>query len=328
MRILHTSHTGLPDPRIEKTAMTMKKEGHDVVFLGGLPVHNQSLHIFDEVYYVPMVNNLRFVIDSGFRKKWMEMIDEIRPDVVHAHNINAAAIMLDTEYPVIYDDHEYWSKQIFRFGERGFIRKIALKPFVKRIPIWEREILERYPVLTVSENIAKEHREIASHVNVTKNYPVVAEAKKLSNTENRSGNVYVGGDFNIPKFAPHRDMTGLRDVLEFEVITGIEHDTMMEMLTHFRFGLTPWREHPFHKYCEPNKHYEYLVAGLQVILTSSLAHPFENESYVHSFETYDEITDLFASIDDIDAQIIMDHSREKYVWETQEHLIREIYSFV
>lgn len=325
MRILHTSHTGLPDARIEKTALTMKKDGHKVIFLGGLPIRNQSIPVFDEVHYIPMVNNLKFVMDSRFKQKWIKKIDEIKPDAVHAHNINAAAIMLDTEYPVIYDDHEYWSKQVFRFGERGFLRKIALKPFVKRIPIWEREILERYPVLTVSENIAKEHREIASHVGVTKNYPATAEAERLINSEVRAGNVYVGGDFNIPKFAPHRDMTGLRDAINFEIITGIEHDAMMERLTRFRFGLTPWRAHPFHKYCEPNKHYEYLVAGLQVILTASLAYPFHNEPYVHSFETYEEIPELIDSIKIIDGKEIMNHSKERYVWEKQEHVIRDIY---
>ncbi|MFW9794256.1 MAG: glycosyltransferase family 4 protein, partial [Candidatus Thorarchaeota archaeon] len=169
MRILHISHTGLPDPRVEKTAMTMQKEGHELIFLGGRPDIGQSLSVFKESYCIPMVNNLRFVIDSRFKRKWIRMIDEIKPDVIHAHNLIAGSMILDTNYPVIYDDHEYWGKQAFRFGSRGFIRKLALVPLEQKIPKWEKQMLENYPVLTVSENIAKEHRRIASHVGVTKN---------------------------------------------------------------------------------------------------------------------------------------------------------------
>ena len=328
MKILHTSHSGLPDARIEKTALTMKKEGNEVIFLGGRPSSNQTNSIFEEIHYIPIVNNLQFVLDSRFRKKWIRKIDEIKPDVVHAHNINAASMMLGTEFPVVYDDHEYWSQQIFRFKERGILRKLALRPFINKIPEWEHEILERYPVLTVCENIAREHRKIAQHVGVTKNYPLLAEAEDLKNQETRTGNVYVGGDFNLPKFLPHRNMSGLKDVLDFEIITGMEHSAMMNRLTHFNIGLTPWRSHPFHQYCEPNKHYEYLVAGLQVILTSSLAHPFHNEPYVHSFKTYEEIPALIDSLEMVDGQKIMNHSVERYIWEKQEQIIRDIYKTI
>ncbi len=34
MKILHLSHNSLPDWRIEKAALTAKKEGHDVEFVG------------------------------------------------------------------------------------------------------------------------------------------------------------------------------------------------------------------------------------------------------------------------------------------------------
>ncbi|MFW9795172.1 MAG: hypothetical protein ACFFEE_12760, partial [Candidatus Thorarchaeota archaeon] len=181
------------------------------------------------------------------------------------------------------------------------------------------------PVLTVSENIAKEHRRIASHVGVTKNYPTLFEAEQLQNPDDRIGNVYVGGDFNLPKFQPHRNMTGLKDVLDFDILSGMDHETLMEKLTHYRFGLTPWRQHPFHQYCEPNKHYEYLIAGLQVILTSTLEHPLKDDPYVHSFETYDEITELLNQVKVVDGSKIMKHSMERYIWEKQEHVIHKAY---
>ncbi|MHA1389344.1 MAG: glycosyltransferase family 4 protein [Candidatus Thorarchaeota archaeon] len=325
MRILHTSHTGLPDYRIEKTAMTMQKEGHDVIFLGGLPDRGQSLSVFNEYYHIPIVNTLRLVLDSRFKKKWIKKIDEIKPDVVHAHNIIAAAMMLDTEYPVVYDDHEYWSKQIFRFHNRNAFRRIARIPFERMIPKWEMQIKKRYPILATCETTAKEHREIARYVGVTRNFPTLSDAGQIKNSIERTGSVYIGADFDIPKFAPHRDMTGLREILEFQTLSGLTHSILMERLTHFRFGLTPWLPHPSHRYSEPNKHYEYLIAGLQVIVTSSLMHPFKNEPYVHSFQTYDEIPDLISQIEEIDSEKIMIHSKNRYVWEKQEETIKSIY---
>ncbi|MHA1481707.1 MAG: glycosyltransferase family 4 protein [Candidatus Thorarchaeota archaeon] len=157
MRILHISHTGLPDPRIEKTARTMKKGGHELVFLGGRPTIEQS-SAFQEIHYESILSNLRVVLDPRFRKRWKKAIHKIKPDVVHAHNLIVGALMLDMEYPTIYDDHEYWSQQIFKYDAKSLIRRIASKPLANVSPKWEREILERFPTITVSENIAKDHR--------------------------------------------------------------------------------------------------------------------------------------------------------------------------
>ncbi len=325
MKILHTSHTGLPDPRIEKTAATMKKDGHELNFLGGRSINEYSLPVFNETHHIPIVNFLKLALDSSFKKKWLKKIDEIDPDVVHAHNIIAASFMLDTDYPVIYDDHEYWSKGSYRFGKRGIVRRAALIPFARKVPKWEEQILEKYPVITVGESIARDHRRLAKRVGVTRNFPFLEEVEQLQNPEQRDGNVYVGGDFNLQEFLPHRNMTGLKDIIDFDILSGLPHSTLMERLTHFRIGLTPWCQHPFHMYCEPNKHYEYLIAGLQVILTSSLMHPFNDEPYIHSFESYDEIPDLLNQIETIDSSKIMEHSRERYVWEKQEHVIKDMY---
>lgn len=328
MKILHTSHTGLPDPRIEKTAATMGKDGHELIFLGGRPIQEYGLPVFRETHHIPIVNFLKLALDSSFKAKWLKKIDEIKPDVVHAHNIIAASMMLETDYPVIYDDHEYWSKGSYRFGKRGIIRKAAMIPFDRKVPKWEEQILERYPVITVNENIARDHRRIAKRVGVTKNFPILDEVKYLQNPEQRDGNVYVGSDFNLREFVPHRNMTGLKDIINFDILSGLKHSTMMDRLTHFRIGLTPWRHHPFHVYCEPNKHYEYLVAGLQVILTSSLAHPFPDEPYVHSFESYSEIPGLLEQIEIVESGKIMRHAQERYVWEKQEDVIKDMYKSV
>ena len=325
LRILHTSHTGLPDPRIEKTANTMATRGHELFFLGGRETKYQSIGAFEKTIHCPIGNDLDVAINPRVRKKWIQTIDLVKPDVVHAHNIITARFLLDTGYAVIYDDHEYWSKQVFKYWERKMPRGLSSLPLVLMIPHWEREILERYPVITVSEGIAKEHRASSSHVFITKNYPSLAEVEHIVDQKERSGLVYIGNDFKRPKFLSHRNMAGLDKVIEFDILSGLSHHELMTRLTHYEVGLTPWRQHPFHMYSDPNKHYEYLNAGLQVLVTDSLYHPFENERYVHSFSDYEEIPALVNSLEDISGSTIMDHAKKNYIWEQQEQKIVEAY---
>lgn len=305
----------------------MKKKGHEQLFLGGGPIRGQAHSAFSEAFHVSFGSHLRIVYDSRIRKRWLKQIDAIKPDVVHAHNLIAAAMMLDTDYPVIYDDHEYWSKQDFRFETRPFLRRMAGKPLISVTPKWERSILESYPVLTVSENIAKEHREIASHVEVTHNYPLCSEVEGLTSPERRVGAVYIGSDFQNTRFSLHRDMTGLQDILNFDILTGISHREMMNTLTKYKVGLTPWLPHPFHKYCDPNKNYEYLNAGLQVLITYTLGESLTDNPYVHPFKTYDELPELVHSLSDVPGPKIMNHARTTYVWEANSPKIHRIYDY-
>lgn len=327
MKILHTSHMGLPDSRIEKTALTMKKQGHELLFLGGRPALSQDLNAFRETHHVSVGNNLTLVVDPRIKKRWIKKIDEIGPDVVHAHNIVAAAMMLDTDYPMVYDDHEYWSKQTFKFTSRDLLHRVSAMPLIRAIPKWERRLLENYPVLTVSEHNAEDHRRYASHVEVTRNFPSIEEVSKLTNPEVREGVVYVGNDFSLSKFLPHRDMTNLRSVIDFDIITGLRHDMMLERLTHYRIGLTPYLPHSLHWYCDPNKHYEYMNAGLQVIVTNTLCEPLGSDPYVHAFESYDSLPELLITIPNIPGSEIMKHARNKYIWENHESKIRNIYKY-
>ena len=303
----------------------MKEEGHEQLFLGGRPTQSQSHNVFSETYHIPVVSHIRILYDSRFKNRWLKQIDEIKPDVVHAHNLIAAAMMLETDYPVIYDDHEYWSKQDFRFDTRSFVRRMAGKPLVRITPKWEKRILEKYPVLTVSESIAKEHRETAAHVEVTNNFPLRAEINGLVSPDNREGAVYIGSDFNNVRFSLHRDMTGLQDILDFDILTGIPHREMMKALTKYKVGLTPWLPHPFHRYCDPNKNYEYLIAGCQVLVTNTLSSAFEDNPYVYQFASYSEIPEILKSIPDVSGKAIMDHAIEHYVWEKNKSKIIDTY---
>lgn len=325
MRILHLSHGGLPDIRIERTANTMKKDGHELVFLGARKAVRQSLEAFDRSYTLELGNDLNIVFNPLMISKWLSTIEKISPDIVHAHDVLAVRFALKTDYPVVYDDHEYWSQQIPYYTRKTRFQALASKPLILMIPKWESEALRRYPTITVSEMNARDHRKKSAWVGVTLNVPTMSEIEKVPQNRNRSGAVYVGNDFNTPGFYFLRDMSGLRDVLTFDVITGLPHEEMMKRLTAYRVGLTPWKPVPLHKYCGPNKNYEYLHAGLQIVTNRLIAKSLKGNPYVHPFEDYSGIAATVESLPSADPDDIMDYARENYVWEKREKVIHEAY---
>ena len=50
LKVLHLSESSLPDWRIEKSAITAKREGHDVFFAGENTKHNYRNFIFNKIY--------------------------------------------------------------------------------------------------------------------------------------------------------------------------------------------------------------------------------------------------------------------------------------
>ncbi|MGY5875956.1 MAG: hypothetical protein RTU30_09435 [Candidatus Thorarchaeota archaeon] len=315
----------MPDPRVEKTALTMKKEGHELFFLGARPTRFQNLHAFDNVHWLPIGNDLDVALNPIIRRKWLQKIKQLNPDVIHAHNAIIAHFLLGTDYPAIYDDHEYWSHQVFKYAERKLPRGITSRPLMYLLPKWERGLLSNYPTLTTNELVAQEHRKFGGWVGVTRNVPTIEEVDELPNPSSRKGLVYVGNDFRLAQFTPHRNMTGLRDILDLDIIWGLTHREMMEQLTNYRIGLTPWRLHPFHKYCVPNKTYEYMHAGLQAVLNRAMKGQFQNEVYVHGFNNYHDVKQTIDAIPDVDPAEIMNHARKNYIWHSQERVILESY---
>ncbi len=326
MRILHISDAGLPDPRVERMAMTMKKEGHEIVFLGGRAVNGQSLSAFSQTKTVPLGIGPSIAHDPRIKNRWLAAISEIDPDIIHAHNIIVGHFLLDTDYPAVFDDHECLSMQKFVFTARPFLRRTAAWFLVRKFETWEHELARKYPVITVSDGIANYYRKYTSRVHVANNVPMLIETNWLHNPPTRSGLVYMGSDFSFPRFLPNRDMTGLQDILSFDIVSGLPHKDMMAKLSSYEIGLTPYRPHPFQRISNPNKNYEYLHAGLQVVLCETYADLFKGNPYVHTFSSYDDIRSVIDAVPPVDGMKIMEHARKNYIWENQECVVKSAYS--
>jgi glycosyltransferase involved in cell wall biosynthesis len=224
----------LPDWRIEKSASTDSRLGHEVIFAG--MKSNFEGSVFSEVFLVHWTPRARRGIPFYWRsvKKQLEwVIKETRPDIVHAHNIFSAKMVSEFGIPFVYDDHEFWpiyikrqsevSKQnqtntqvfsrawpraIIRKSVRDFLRSRAIKLWTN----WEREIVSSHPTITVSDQIAEQLRTNyrAKNVFVVPNFPMYSEVKDFEKPHfiDRLSSVYAGVEARGDITPAHRKMDG------------------------------------------------------------------------------------------------------------------------
>jgi glycosyltransferase involved in cell wall biosynthesis len=238
MRILHVSHESLPDWRIEKSAITASNRGNDVFFAGKLS-NDYSRKSFAKIYKINWNAKARLGLpyySDSIKKQLDQVLKEIKPDVIHAHNIFSAKMVSEFGIPFVYDDHEYWSRlsQLLReiarakdlHGERqkgyskmmlskathirrSLINSYAIKLWTK----WEQEIVSSHPTITVSEQIATDLRTNynAKDVFVVPNFPMFSEVRDFEEPRYHDSlsSVYAGGDGNNIDKYPNRDIDNL-----------------------------------------------------------------------------------------------------------------------
>jgi len=224
----------LPDWRIEKSAATDSRHGHEVVFAGMKSNYEDS--IFSEIFLIRWTPRARRGIPyywQAVKKQLEAVLKETRPDVVHAHNIFSAKMVSEFGIPFVYDDHEFWpiyvkrqsevSKQnqmntrvfsrawprtIIRKSVRDFLTSRAIKLWTK----WEREIVSSHPTITVSDQIAEQLRTNygAKNVFVVPNFPMYSEVKDFEKPRfiGSLSSVYAGVEARGDITPAHRKMDG------------------------------------------------------------------------------------------------------------------------
>jgi hypothetical protein len=237
MRILHLSDDGLPDWRVEKSALSAKKKGYEVVFAGRLNSIPQST-VFSETYPIKWTAAAMIGIPYYYRrvKKQIEkLVKQVRPDIVHSHNIGSAKISHYLGLPMVFDDHEYFrmlslvNAENIKFQNRvqltsGLKRTIqSMKlSFISRQSIsnwtrWERDLVSSVPTITVSEQIAHDFRKMRAgstkDIFVVPNFPLEVETTEFSEPQphEKLSCVYAGGD-SKHKQATNRDISGLTNL--------------------------------------------------------------------------------------------------------------------
>ena len=237
MRILHLSDDGLPDWRVEKSALTAKKNGHDVFFAGRLKSITQST-VFSETYPIKWTAAAMIGIPYYYhrvKKQIEKLVKQVRPDIVHSHNIGSAKISHHLGLPMVFDDHEYFrmlslvNAENIKFqngvqltsGLKRTIQSMKLS-FISRQSIsnwtrWERDLVSSVPTITVSEQIAHDFRKMRAgrtkDIFVVPNFPLEVETTEFSEPQSHEklSCVYAGAD-SKHKQATNRDISGLTNL--------------------------------------------------------------------------------------------------------------------
>jgi glycosyltransferase involved in cell wall biosynthesis len=236
MRILHLSDDGLPDWRVEKSALTAKKAGHEVYFAGRLD-NNAKSTIFSEIHRINWTAGAMVGIPYYYhrvKRQIEKLVKQLGPDIIHSHNIGSAKISHDLGLPAVFDDHEYFGMlsrvnaeniklQNTQNLKSGFdrIKQNMKASFISQQSIsnwtnWEKELVLSLPTITVSEQIANELREVADgktkEIIVVPNFPLEAEISfKEPQDHGHLSSVYAGGD-SKHKQVTNRDISGLTNL--------------------------------------------------------------------------------------------------------------------
>ncbi|HMG38654.1 MAG TPA: hypothetical protein VK566_05695 [Nitrososphaeraceae archaeon] len=236
MRILHLSDDGLPDWRVEKSALTAKKAGHEVYF-GGRLDNNAKSTIFSEIHRINWTAGAMVGIPYYYHRvkgQIEKLVKQLVPDIIHSHNIGSAKISHDLGLPAVFDDHEYFGMlsrvnaeniklQNTQNLKSGFdrIKQNMKASFISQQSIsnwtnWEKELVLSLPTITVSEQIANELREVADgktkEIIVVPNFPLEAEISfKEPQDHGHLSSVYAGGD-SKHKQVTNRDISGLTNL--------------------------------------------------------------------------------------------------------------------
>ena len=236
---MHLSHESLPDWRVEKAAITAIKNGHEVMFAGKFP-ENYVNRTFSKLYGIDWTAKARYGIPvywGQVKKQVASVMQDARPEIVHAHNIFSAKMTSEFNIPFVYDDHEYWSSHARLLNEivtnslsvdsgkdlhllknrvLRFRRSIINTHLVHLWSKWEKEIVSLCPTITVSEPIAGELRKISQSkkVFVAPNFPFRSEVGGITKPILHPiiSCTYTGGDgWNKEKY-PNRNIDGLTDL--------------------------------------------------------------------------------------------------------------------
>jgi len=224
----------MPDWRIEKSALTDLNLGHEV-FFGGMKSRYTG-NVFSKVFQIQWTPRARRAVPfywHSVKKQLEKVLNETKPDVIHAHNIFSAKMVSEFRIPFVYDDHEFWPVYVKRQSEaskqsqkniqmfsrawpraaaRRVLRELLASKAIKLWTSWEKEIVSSHPTITVSEQIAAEMRKSyhAKYVFVVPNFPMTSEVKDFEKPRfhNSLSSVYAGVEAKGEITPAHRNIDG------------------------------------------------------------------------------------------------------------------------
>jgi glycosyltransferase involved in cell wall biosynthesis len=372
-KVLHIHDSNLDDPRIICAAMTGAKNGYEPHFCGiqtGKLMENDVFKSYTwlksgakEFVSKRLFNNkldrhwhfFPYPINAiRLEKELKQIAEEIRPDIIHAHNIFIAYHCHYLGIPMVFDDHEFFSLQITTMTNyKGYKRKIKQNMWRKK----EMMLGEHHPVITVSTPISRYYEQFANRVYTVPNFPMQDEINPEMTLNSLAGqskdivSAYLGAD-SVSDPNPVRDIAGLHDLFtkrrvgklyrigvdspDNEIIKSFGYVPMRDayhiLTNHCHIGLIPWKRHWFHPYCCPNKSFEYAHAGCLPMITDDFVFLIDVFStHCDITGNYDEMARKLEYYNDNREELdkrrlnLVRYAKNHLSWENKEHLILEAY---
>jgi len=130
-KVLMFTHLPIPDIRVDKEAITLTENGHEVYIICSRQGKGDLPKVYKKVYFVPLRRVQKAFIPFSLRKvkrKYKKISDEVQPDIYHAHDLVAANIAFRIKpknVKFVYDDHEIWDliKKLEWRERKGFFKK-------------------------------------------------------------------------------------------------------------------------------------------------------------------------------------------------------------
>jgi len=356
------------DSRVLKTSQSLKNFGYKPSVVA---MHSSGL-LEKEKFQGINVERIKLVTKTWPKWKFVKIIKYLEfllravfrfrdADIIHCNDLNALPVgliikILNQGKKVVYDCHEYETeiKGLSRV-EKGARR-------------WLERFLIRYTdaVITVSDSIAKEYQRLyaISKPKLILNCPNFCEQPKqdlfresLGIRPDQTIFLYQGGlskgrgiELLLEAFSNlESDKTVLvcmgygplesliqekaqqqKNIFFHPAVTS---DILLNYTSSADYGILFYEDTCLnHRYCSPNKIFEYLMAGLPV-LTSNL---FEMKRLVekegvgivaeeNTVEGFKEAVEASLNQDYDAIQVNVFESRKKYCWEEQENVLKEIY---
>ncbi|MHA2104674.1 MAG: glycosyltransferase [Candidatus Hodarchaeales archaeon] len=364
MKILHFSDEGLPDTRLDRYSHIFTNLKHETYFYGGF--EQKTLHTFNSFHEItenPIPRSVHFGIPISFqfyKKKFSTYYKNLKPDVVHAHNLMCGKICLDLNIPYIYDDHEYWYYQIASrnmdpvslFSKRKLLNSL----YNRRIKQWEKKVIAHAKaVITVSDTIEKEHKEFNPNTHTIPNFPTMFEINQLPPL-NQSKNI-----LKILLLTKYASRSEKRSVDKFiELLSEMDADLsiignhgekkrninylgylsnkeMLEILPNFHIGLYTIQEERrqigYFKYISPNRVFQYIHAGMTPILHEEMAYLVSllknNGIYINKEDDVVSIIDKLKNDSEFlmhNPKKIQEFARKEFVFDKYEKNLIDIYT--
>ena len=307
--------------------------------LQGVPIH---------YYHASLSDHFGWTNNAGVQlASIVEMVD---PDIIHAHDIYNAHFVSHLDRNLVYDDHEFWSNAIKNDLAHGSIfsmgrwrRSVGLYFRRKKVPQWEREVVQKSTVITIHERIAMHHRKLNPNVFVVENYPHSLEIYDIPPVDRDPYmGAYIGRDMGtlgnkyrntrefylLVKQTPDVKMKVIGDTkipTEKNILSlgYIDHKELLNAIADCTFGFGPWKPHESHQYSSANKLHLYAHAGLHIIIPYTLSyHSFSSFSY---FKTYEDIFEIVRNPPRIDHDAIIQHARENLLFDLRYERIKLAY---